>query len=138
MWDINQNEPMVISNSFFRWAEKRILDFTGKRIDIEMISDSFYGDTDALMYADLRGSNKIANAISLFCNTEKKRSDFNSLRLTKILLNNQSVGNRHIRFHNNQLIISCAFANKEDHFSVRDLKNILDRQLRLVEERIPV
>jgi hypothetical protein len=138
MRDINQKESTVISNSFFQWAEKRILDFTGKRIDIEMISDSFYGDTDALMYADLRGSNKIANAISLFCNTEKKGSDFNSLGLTKIILNNQSAGNRHIIFHNSELIISCAFANKDDHFSVRDLKNLLDKKLRHVEEGIEI
>ena len=127
-WNTNDNEIRLTSNLYFEWAEKRIRECLGQPIQIEMTGD-FWDDEDAIMFADLRGANKIAQAISQVCQKKQVRIALCGMRLEKILLNNQPIGNRNVTFNHNEMIVYCSFADRKDHFSVGDLKEVISNKI---------
>ncbi len=127
-WDLKDNQIRPLSNSYFNWAEKRIRKSTNRSIQIEMTGD-FWDSEEAMMVADLRGANKIAHAISQVCIKKQRRIIFCAMRVDKIVLNNQPAGKRNVAFRYNEMVISCAFTDSKDHFSVDDLREILDKRI---------
>jgi len=122
-------EKQAIAALDFGWSEKRIKEATGKAIKIELDTDSFSTDMDAIQYADSRGAEKAANGIAKVCYNDIGKDAFNDKKTEKVLLKNQAAGNRSIKFDGTNLVIACAFASGDDSFSENEVRDIIENAL---------
>ena len=82
-------EKQAIANLDFGWSQKRLKDATGKDIKIEVDAESFSNDIDAILYADSRGAEKVANGIAKVTHNDIGKDAFNDKKVSTIVLKNQ-------------------------------------------------
>ena len=121
-------EKQAIAALDFGWSLKRIKEVTGKETKIELDQDSFSSDMDAIMYADSRGAEKIANGIAKVCHNDIGKDAFNGKKITKILLKNQSPGSRSLTMKSGVLSLAFSFTSNE-YFSENEIKDEIENQL---------
>jgi len=122
-------EKQAMAALDFGWSERRIKDVTGKAIKIELDTDSFSTDMEAIMYADSRGAEKAANGIAKVCHNDIGKDAFNEKKTEKVVLKNQAAGNRSLTFEGTKLVIACAFSSSDDSFSELEVKDLIENAL---------
>ncbi len=122
-------EKQAMAALDFGWSERRIKEYTGKDIKIELEAESFSSDMDAIMYADSRGAEKVANGIAKVCHNDMGKDAFNEKKTEKIVLKNQPAGNRSLTFDGAKLIVAFSFTSDEDFFSENDVRDTIENAL---------
>jgi hypothetical protein len=122
-------EKQAIAGLDFSWSEKRIKEVTGKDVKIELAADTFSADMDAIMYADSRGANKIANGIAKVCYNDMGKDAFNEKKTEKVILKNQPAGSHSLTFDGSKLVLSCAFASGDDFYSENEIQELIENSL---------
>jgi hypothetical protein len=122
-------EKQAIAALDFGWSERRIKEATGKEVKIEVDAESFSNDMDAIMYADSRGAEKIANGIANVCRNDIGKDAFNDKKIEKVVLKNQPAGNRSLKFEGNKLVAAFAFTSSDDFFSESDARDTIENAL---------
>lgn len=113
----------------FGWSERRIKEYTGKDIKIELAADTFSNDMDAILFSDSRGAERMANGIAKVCYNDIGKEAFNEKKVEKIVLKNQAEGSRSIAFDGSKLVMACAFTSSDDSFSENEVKDLIENQL---------
>jgi hypothetical protein len=121
-------EKQAMANLDFSSSLKRIKEYTGKDIKIELDSDSFSSDMDAILYADSRGAQRVANGLAIVCRNDIGKDAFNDKKITKVLLKNQTEGSRSVSMKGGVLTVAFAFSGS-DHFSENELQEQIENQL---------
>ncbi|GHM98994.1 hypothetical protein WSM22_04840 [Cytophagales bacterium WSM2-2] len=121
-------EKQAIANLDFSWSLKRIKEYTGKDVKIELDPESFSSDMDAIMYADSRGAEKIANGIAKVCHNDIGKDAFNDKKITKVLLKNQAEGSRAITMKDGVLTLAFSYSGG-DYYSENEIKDEIENQL---------
>ncbi len=121
-------EKQALASLDFGWSEKRMKEATGKDIKVEVDAETFSSDIDAILYAESRGAEKIANTISAICGNEIGKEAFNDKKVDKVVLKNQAAGNRSLVFDGNKLIVAFSF-NSDEYFSEGEAKEIMENLL---------
>ena len=122
-------EKQAIANLDFNWSIKRIKECTGKDVKIEIDTDSFSSDMDAIMFADSRGAQAIANGIAKVCHNDIGKDAFNEKNISKVMLRNQAAGSREITMKKGVLTLACAFTSNDDHYSASEIHEAIENQL---------
>ena len=121
-------EKQAIANLDFSWSVNRIKDYTGKTVTIELDTESFSSDMDAIMYADSRGASTIANGIAKVCYNDIGKDAFNSMNIGRIILKNQPSGERSIVMKDGTLTMACGFATP-NYYSESEVQEAIENQL---------
>ena len=121
-------EKQAIANLDFSWSTKRIKECTGKEIKIEIDAESFASDMDAILYAESRGAEKVANGIAKVCYNDIGKEAFNEKKIAKILLRNQTSGSRSLSMKDGVLTIAFAFSGN-DYYGEDEVKDEIENQL---------
>lgn len=121
-------EKQAMAGLDFSWSVKRIKEYTGKDVKIELDPESFSSDMDAIMYADSKGAEKVANGIAKVCYNDIGKAAFNDKKIAKILLKNQAAGSRSLSMKDGLLTIAFAFSGS-DYYSEDEIKDEIENQL---------
>jgi hypothetical protein len=84
-------EKQALANVNLEWATMRLKEATGKDITIEIDTESFSNDMDAIDYLQSRG-NKVSNGIAKLCYNDIGKEALNEKKITKVRLVNLPTG----------------------------------------------
>jgi hypothetical protein len=122
-------EKQAMATLDFSWSEKRIQEYTGVATKVELDTNSFSNDIDAIWSADQRGAVAIANGIASVCYNDIGKDAFNEKKVNKVVLRNQEAGKRSIEFEGNTLTMAFAFTNSSDAFSESEIRETIENML---------
>ncbi|MBS1505211.1 MAG: hypothetical protein JSS79_01085 [Bacteroidetes bacterium] len=122
-------EKQAMAGLDFGWSERRIKEYTGKDVKIELAADTFSNDMDAILFADSRGAERMANGIAKVCYNDIGKDAFNEKKVEKVVLKNQAAGSRSITFDGTKLVMACAFTSSDDSFSENEVQELIENQL---------
>lgn len=121
-------EKQALANLDFSFAEKTLKEYTGNEIKITLDQESFESDMDAIMYADQRGAQAIANGISKLCYNQIGKDAFNEKQVKKIVIKNTGTEKGSVEFVNGTLQFNTPI-NTSDWLSDAEVKDLIENQL---------
>ena len=121
-------EKQAMAELDFSWSEKRILDNLGATVKIELNKESFAGDYDAILYADSRGAQTVANAIAKITYNKIGKEELAKKKITKVILKNSKTEKESVSIINGVLTLTCGYSS-DRYFSESNLQAAIENLL---------
>jgi hypothetical protein len=123
-------EKQALAGLDFGWAEKRILECTGKAVKIEAKADTFLDDIDAIFLIDQKGAVAVANAIAKVCYNDIGKEAFNEKKVSSVLLvNAKEKGAKKLAFNGPVLELHGSWGVGSDYLAEGEIKEAVENQL---------
>ena len=123
-------EKQAMANLDFGWSKKSLKSSTGNDIKIELDTNTFNDDMDAIMYADQKGAMAAANGISKVCHNDIGKEAFTALKVAKVkLVNHKEAGTKKIAVNAGVLELHGTWGANSDYFSEGEVRDEIENML---------
>ena len=124
-------EKQAIAGLDFGSSERSLKSNTGTDIKIELEAATFSDDMDAILYANQRGAQAVANGISKLCYDNIGKEAFCGLKIAKVkLVNHKEAGSRKIAVQGSVLELHGTFGDANTSwFDEHEIKEALENML---------
>jgi hypothetical protein len=123
-------EKQALASVSLEWTTNRLKEATGKDIKVEIDTESFANDADAIDYLESRAK-KVANGVAALCHNDIGKDAFNEKKIVKIKLVNiaaDSSSKKSITISKGVLTVTNNVTT-ENFSDEREIKDIIENML---------